>query len=98
MYYHTPFFRYGSNRVVLVGSSDLRVKSLTPPHSDPTLITSMNNIRYGLLEVVGQSRGCGIFRTAVTKHYLKVDSRTTFFHVKVLDKAGLITIKVGVAT
>ena len=86
------FSRYG-NSLVLVGSQDMREKALIPPDRDPSL-SHLSDIQYCLLEVLGRSRQYGMFRTDLTKKFLKIDARSTFHHVKLLAKAGFLVVKV----
>ena len=89
-----PCFRYGANSIVLVGSPDLRLKSLIPKHLDPSI--EFTDILYCLLEVVGQARKWGVSRNTLTKKYFKIDARSTFCFVKQLTAAGLIVVKVNI--
>lgn len=84
-------FRYGDT-AVLVASQEIRERTLFPENKD--FFYELSLVQYCLLEVVGSSRHYGILRTEVTKHYLKIDARSTFHHCKVLESAGLLTIKV----
>ena len=85
--------RYGEGRVVLVGSPELRAHALIPADAVPCL-SRLSDVQYCVLEVIGEARRHGIFRTLLTNKYLKNDPRSTFHHVKVLKKFGLITTKV----
>ena len=71
----------------------MRVKALIPPDVDPSL-SDFSDPQYCLLELIGKSRHYGIFRVNVTKQFLKIDARSTFHHVKILQQAGLIVLKV----
>ena len=71
----------------------MREKALIAPDTDPSL-SDLSDLQYSLLEVIGSSRHYGIFRTNITKKFLKIDARSTFHHVKILEKAGLIIVKV----
>ena len=77
-----------------MGSQELRERSLLPRDKDPCI--DISDIQYCLLEVVGSSRHHGILRTYVTTKYMKIDARSTFHHCKVLEQAGLVTVKVGI--
>ena len=85
--------RYGSDNLLLVGSQQMREKALIPSDIDPSL-SDFSDLQYSLLEVIGSARHYGIFRTNVTRKFLKIDARSTFHHVKMLEKAGLIVVKV----
>ena len=80
---------------MLVASQQLRERSLFPPTFDP--MTELPVARYCLLEVVGSSRRCGIPRPYLTSKILKIDARSTFHHVKKLQKLGLLQVKVSVS-
>lgn len=89
------YYRYGRDSLLLVGSQQMREKALVAPDTDPSL-SDLSDLQYSLLEVIGSSRHYGIFRTNVTKKFLKIDARSTFHHVKTLEKAGLIVVKVTI--
>jgi hypothetical protein len=85
--------KYGERRVVIVGSQSCRERSLISPHVNPSHV-QLGDWRYGLMEIVGKSRRNGIFRNHLTKTYLKIDARSTFHHVKILQEMGVVNIKV----
>ena len=83
--------RYG-NSLVMITSQELRDRTLTPPNQDP--YCEINDVQYGLLEVVGCARHYGIARPFISK-YIKIDARSVFHHVKVLKQLGFIKIMVN---
>ena len=85
--------RYGEGRVVLVGSPEMRARALIPPDTVPCL-SRLSDVQYCVLEVIGEARQHGIFRSLLTNKYLKNDPRSTFHHVKILKKFGLVKTKV----
>ena len=84
-------FRYGEDRLVMVATQEVRVKALTVPSMDP--MYSINDVQYCALEAIGKARDQGILRTHLTNNFLKIDPRSTFHHVAVLQSIGVITIK-----
>lgn len=90
--YINYMYRYGERCIVLVGSPSCRKRSLIPSHIDPSL--SLSPIKYCILEVIGQSRYHGMYRSNLTNKYMNIDPRSTFHFVKVLAQFGLINIKV----
>lgn len=83
--------RYGEDRLVMVATQEVRVKALTIPSMDP--MYSINDVQYCALEAIGKARDQGILRTHLTNNFLKIDPRSTFHHVAVLQSIGVITIK-----
>ena len=84
---------YGDT-LVLVGSQALRERALIPGDKDPCF--DITHTQYCLLEMVGRARHFGLLRTAVSNQYMKIDARSTFHHVKILEQSGLINVKVRV--
>ena len=85
------YFRYGEDRLVMVAIQEVRTKTLTSPSMDPTY--SVNDVQYCALEAVGRARDEGILRSHLTNKYLKIDPRSTFHHVGILQSIGAIIIK-----
>lgn len=75
----------------MVATQEIRVKALSNPTLDP--MYSINDVQYCALEAVGKARDKGILRSDLTNKYLKIDARSTFHHVGVLQSIGAITIK-----
>lgn len=88
---HCNCFRYGEDRLVMVATQEVRTKVLCTPSMDP--MYSINDVQYCALEVVGRARHEGILRSHLTNKYLKIDPRSTFHHVAILQSIGIITIK-----
>ena len=76
----------------MVGSQELRERAIIPHDRDPCI--EVTDTQYCLLEMVGCARQHGVIRTAITNRYMKIDARSTFHHAKMLQRAGLITVKV----
>lgn len=83
---------YG-NSLVLVASQELRERALVPLAGSPS--GEINDVQYGLLEVVGCSRHCGSSRPYISSKYLKIDARSAYHHSRELRKLGLIILKVS---
>ncbi len=77
-----------------MGSQDLRERALIPSNKD--LCLDITHLQYCLLEMIGRARQFGLLRTDISNIYMKIDSRSTFHHVKILEQCGLIIVKVGV--
>ena len=75
----------------MVATQEVRIKALGS--SLISLIHSINEVQYCVLEAVGRSRDKGILRTQLTNEYLKIDPRSTFHHVAVLQSIGTVIIK-----
>ena len=83
--------RYGEDQLVMVAIQEVRVKALSSPSMDP--MYSINDVQYCALEAVGKARDKGILRTHLTNKYLKIDPRSTYHHVGVLQSNGTVIIK-----
>lgn len=83
--------RYDEDLLVMVAIQEVRIRALACPSMDPML--SINDVQYCVLEVVGMTRDKGILRAHLTNKYLKIDPRSTYHHVAVLQSIGAITIK-----
>ena len=83
--------RYGEDRLVMVAIQEVRVKALRAPSMNP--MYSINDVQYCMLEAVGRTREKGILRTDLTNKFLKIDPRSTYHHVGVLQSIGAIIIK-----
>ena len=75
----------------MVAVQEVRTKVLSCPSMDP--MYSINDVQYCALEAVGRARDEGILRTHLTNKYLKIDPRSTFHHVAILQSTGAIIIK-----
>ena len=75
----------------MVATQEVRVKALGLPSMDP--LYSINDVQYCALEIVGRTRHEGILRSHLTNKYLKIDPRSTFHHVGVLQSIGAVVIK-----
>ena len=75
----------------MVATQEVRVKALGSPSMDP--MYPINDPQYCALEAVGRAREKGILRSDLTNKYLKIDPRSTFHHVAILQSIGAITIK-----
>eukprot|EP00731_Ephydatia_muelleri_P002705 Em0001g2705a len=84
--------KYG-NGLVLVASQEVRERALTPAEMDPML--DLSEVQYCVLEVIGCSREYGILRSYITNHFLRIDARSTFHHVKTLAAMNLVVIREG---
>jgi len=84
-------FRYGEDKLVMVAIQEIRIKALGNPFIDP--MYSINDIQYCVLEIVGRARDEGILRSHLTNNHLKIDPRSTFHHVAILQSIGAMTIK-----
>ena len=89
-----PVYHSYSNSLVLVASQELRERALSPVTQSPAI--DINDLQYGLIEVVGCSRHFGISRPLMTSKYLKIDARSVYHHTKTLRKLGLIVVRVCV--
>lgn len=76
----------------MVASQELREKALLGLECDPNL--PLTDIQYCLLEHVGQARYCGRIQKTIGSSFFKIESRTTFHHLKRLRKARLVTMQV----
>ena len=75
----------------MVAIQEVRTRTLTSLSMDPTF--SVNDVQYCALEAVGRARDKGILRSHLTNKYLKIDPRSTFHHVGILQSIGAIVIK-----
>ena len=75
----------------MVAIQEVRIKTLGSPSVDP--MYSVNDVQYCVLEAVGRARDRGILRSHLTNKYLKIDPRSTFHHVAILQSIGTIIIK-----
>lgn len=77
----------------MVASQELREKSLFGLECDPNI--SLTDIQYCLLEHVGQARYHGRMQKTIGSSFFKIESRSTFHHLKRLRKARLVTMQVN---
>ena len=77
---------------MMVAIQEVRVKALSVPSMNP--MYSINDVQYCALEAVGRAREKGILRIHLTNKFLKIDPRSTYHHVGILQSIGAITIKV----
>lgn len=84
--------RYGDH-LVLVANQELRETSLAPADMDCPL-SSLSDMQYSILEVVGAARRLGVPRPFFAAHYICLDPRSVFHHVKILAFMGCLTIQV----
>lgn len=76
----------------MVASQELREKAVIGLECDPNI--SLTDIQYCLLEHVGQARYHGRMQKTIGSSFFKIESRTTFHHLKALRKAHLVTMQV----
>ncbi|XP_022784579.1 general transcription factor 3C polypeptide 1-like [Stylophora pistillata] len=86
----TAYERWG-DCLVMVASQDVREKAIFGLDCDPYL--SLSDIQFCLLEHIGQARYSGRMQKSISSNFFKVESRTTFHHLKLLRKAHLVTMQ-----
>lgn len=86
----TAYERWG-DCLVMVASQEVREKAIFGLDCDPYL--SLSDIQFCLLEHIGQARYSGRMQKSISSNFFKVESRTTFHHLKLLRKAHLVTMQ-----
>lgn len=76
----------------MVASQELREKALLGLECDPHV--TLTDIQYCLLEHVGQARYNGRVQKTIGSSFFKMDSRSTFHHLKRLRKRHLVSMQV----
>ena len=82
--------------LVMVASQEVREKAILGLDCDPNV--PLSDIQYCLLEHIGQARYNGRMQKYISSNFFKVESRTTFHHLKILRKAHLVTMQVKYST
>ena len=78
---------------MLVAGQEMRDTVLSSLSGDSS-VWNIPDIHYAILEVVGMARWQGVPRPFFSK-YLQLDSRSSFYHCRMLRLGGLVTIQVS---
>ena len=87
----SPLIRW-SDCLIIVASQELRNNAIFGADGD--VITPVQDLQYCLLEHIARSRYRGRIQKYISTYFLRFDPKSTFHHLKKLQKRGLITRQV----